>query len=150
MSNISRNLRLELCWAGYRSVYSTIIVLYKRSLGRTSLFLSQRVRHYNTQWRFQEFHKTGGRGPGAVEFLGLGFVFILYVFGARVVNKIHIVNIVYWIKSKYMRVIQSKFTKTPPPPTFFKPVLDQPWIHSFCPQSALHRQFLSEILSNMM
>ena len=37
---------------------------------------------------------------------------IPYVFVARVVNKIHNVNIVYWQKSKYMRVIQSKFTKT--------------------------------------
>ena len=59
------------------------------------------------------------RGGGAVKFLGLGFVFyapshIPYVFVARVVNKIHNVNIVYWLKPKYMRVIQSKFTKTNP------------------------------------
>ena len=39
---------------------------------------------------------------------------IPYVFLARVVNKIHNVNIVYWLKSKYMRVIQLKFTKTNP------------------------------------
>ena len=58
--------------------------------------------------------KRGGRGPGAVEFLGLGFVLIPYVFVAREVNKIHNVNIVYWLKSKYMRVIQLKFTKTNP------------------------------------
>ena len=38
--------------------------------------------------------KTGGRGPGAVEFLGLVFVLIPYVFIVRVVNNIHIVNIV--------------------------------------------------------
>ena len=45
--------------------------------------------------------KRGGGGPGAVEFLGLGMVLmprashIPYVFVARVVNKIHNVNIVY-------------------------------------------------------
>ena len=39
-----------------------------------------------------------------------------YVFVARVVNKIHNINIdiVYLLKSKYMGVIQSKFTKTNP------------------------------------
>ena len=37
---------------------------------------------------------------------------ILSVFVARVVNKIHNVNTVYLQKSKYMCVIQSKFTKT--------------------------------------
>ena len=43
----------------------------------------------------------GGCGPSAVEFLGLGFVLmpldshITYVFVARIVNKIHIVNILY-------------------------------------------------------
>ena len=36
---------------------------------------------------------------------------IPFVFVARVVNKIHNLNIVYWLKSKYMRIIQSKFTK---------------------------------------
>ena len=39
---------------------------------------------------------------------------IPYVFVARVVNKIHNINIVNWLKSKYMRVIQSKFTTTNP------------------------------------
>ena len=39
---------------------------------------------------------------------------IPYVFVARVVNKIHNINTVYLLKSKYMRVIQSKFTKTNP------------------------------------
>ena len=42
--------------------------------------------------------KRGGRGPGAVEFLGLGLVLMplhtYSVFVARVVNKIHYVNIV--------------------------------------------------------
>ena len=44
--------------------------------------------------------KTGGRGPGAVEFLGLGFVLMplhiypIYVFVVRIMNNIHIVNIV--------------------------------------------------------
>ena len=36
------------------------------------------------------------------------------MFVARVVNKIHNINTVYLQKSKYMRVIQSKFTKTNP------------------------------------
>ena len=36
------------------------------------------------------------------------------MFVARVVNKIHNINNVYLLKSKYMRVIQSKFTKTHP------------------------------------
>ena len=44
---------------------------------------------------------------------------ILYVFVARVVNKIHNVNIVYCQKSNYMRVIQLKFTKNKPV-IFFK------------------------------
>ena len=39
---------------------------------------------------------------------------IPYVFVARVVNKKHNVNIVYRLISKYMPVIQSKFTKTNP------------------------------------
>ena len=39
---------------------------------------------------------------------------IPYVLVVRVVNKIHIINIVFWPKSKYMRVIQSKITKTIP------------------------------------
>ena len=54
--------------------------------------------------------KTGGRG--AVGFLGLEFVLLPYVFVVRVVNKIHIVNIVFWLKSKYMRVSPLRFTKT--------------------------------------
>ena len=45
--------------------------------------------------------KLGGCGLSAVEFLGRGFVLmplnshIPYVFVAKIVNKIHIVNIVY-------------------------------------------------------
>ena len=70
---------------------------------------------------------------------------ILYVFVARVVNKIHNVNIVYWLKSNYMRVIQSKFTPPPKkknPVNFFKrggggkapgaPILDPPLHISVC------------------
>ena len=58
-----------------------------------------------------------GCGPGAVNFFRSGVCFdapshILYVFVARVVNKIHIVNIVDWLKYNYLRVIQRKFTKT--------------------------------------
>ena len=60
--------------------------------------------------------KTGGRGPGMVDFFRSGVCFdapshILSVFEARVLNKIHNVHIVYLLKSNYMRVIQSKFTK---------------------------------------
>ena len=62
--------------------------------------------------------KSGGRGPGGLDFLGLGFVLMplhtYYVFVARVVNKIHNINTVYLLKSKNMRVIQSKFTNTNP------------------------------------
>ena len=58
--------------------------------------------------------KRGGRGPGAVEFCFDNPSHIPYVLVDRVVNKIHNVNIVYWLKSKYMRVIQLKFTKTNP------------------------------------
>ena len=65
--------------------------------------------------------KIGRRGPGAVEFLGLGFVLrplhtyaYPMFFVVREVNKIHIINIVCWLKSKYIRVIQSNFTKTTP------------------------------------
>ena len=36
---------------------------------------------------------------------------IPYVFVARVVNKIHNVNIVYWLISKYMRVIRQHLQK---------------------------------------
>ena len=67
--------------------------------------------------------KTGGCSSGAVEFLGMGFCLeatshIPYVFVVRVVNKIHVVNIVSWLKSKFMRVIQSEFT--PKPRIFFQ------------------------------
>ena len=66
------------------------------------------------QWRIQELKNGGGRGPGAVEFCFDNPSHIPYVLVDRVVNKIHNVNIVYWLKSKYMRVIQLKFTKTNP------------------------------------
>ena len=63
--------------------------------------------------------KRGGRGPGAVEFCFDNPSHIPYVLVDRVVNKIHNVNIVYWLKSKYMRVIQLKFTNTNTNPNFF-------------------------------
>ena len=55
---------------------------------------------------------TGGRG----RIFRSGVCFdvpshILYVFVARVVNKIHNINTVYLLKSKYMRVIQSNKNK---------------------------------------
>ena len=77
---------------------------------------------YTCQWRIQEFQNQGARSRLS-RILRSGVCFdapshIHYVFVASVVNKIHIVNIVYWLKSKYMRVIQSNFTKTPPPQFF--------------------------------
>ena len=50
--------------------------------------------------------KTGGRGPGAVESYGSGDCFdapshITYWFLVRIVNKIHIVNIVCRLQSEY-------------------------------------------------
>ena len=58
------------------------------------------MKDYKTQWRIQKFQNGEGGGPGAVEFLRSGVCFdatshIPYVFVARVVNKIHNVNIVY-------------------------------------------------------
>ena len=61
--------------------------------------------------------KTGGRGPGAVQIFYCFFYAPShkpYVFVVRVVNKKNIVNIVCCLKLNYMRVIQSKFTKTNP------------------------------------
>ena len=61
--------------------------------------------HY-LQWRI----RGGGRGPcwlGRILRSGVCFDTSShkpYVFVVRVVNKIHIVNIVFWMKSKYMRV----------------------------------------------
>ena len=60
--------------------------------------------------------KTGGRG----RILRSGVCFdapshIPYDFVIRVVNKIHIVNIVCWLNSMCMHVVQSKFTNPPPP-----------------------------------
>ena len=51
--------------------------------------------------------QTGGRGPSMVDFFRSGVCFdapshILSVFEARVLNKIHNVNIVYWLISKYI------------------------------------------------
>ena len=54
-------------------------------------------------WRIQEFQNRA-RGPGAVEFLGLG----LY---PTLVKKIHIVNIVCRLQLKYMRVTQKTFKR---------------------------------------
>ena len=90
---------------------------------------------YSCQWRIQEFQNGGARSRRGTIFRS-GVCFdapsnIPYVFVARVVNKIHNINIVNWVKSKYMRVIQSKFTT--PNPNFFQngggggaPVLDPP------------------------
>ena len=73
---------------------------------------------YLKQWRIQEFHNGGARSRrGRIFRSGVCFdapSHELFVFVARVVDKIHTVKIVYWLKSKYFRVIQSKFTKTNP------------------------------------
>ena len=70
------------------------------------------------QGRIQEFQNRGARSRRG-RILGSGVCFdvpshIPYVFVVSVVDNIHIVNIVCWPKSKYMRVIQSKCTKTNP------------------------------------
>ena len=63
--------------------------------------------------------KTGGRSPSAVDFLESWDCFdapqhIPFAFVVRVKNKIHIEHIPWLIQLKYMRVMQSKFTKTTP------------------------------------
>ena len=72
----------------------------------------------NEQWWIQEFQNQE-RGSSAVEFLGTGDCFDVpsntpNIFVVRVGNKIHIVNIACWPQLKYLRVMQSKFTKTNP------------------------------------
>ena len=66
-------------------------------------------------WRIQELQKGGARSRrGRIFRSGVCFdapSHISYLFVARVVNKINNVNIVYWQKSKYMRVIQSNLQK---------------------------------------
>ena len=61
------------------------------------------------QWRIQEFQNGGARSRrGRIFRSGVCFdapSHILYVFAARVVNKIQNINTVYLLKSKYMRVI---------------------------------------------
>ena len=62
----------------------------------------------SNQWRIQKCQNGGGGAlRGRIFRSGVCFdapSHIPYVFIARVVNKIHNVNIVYWQKSKYMRV----------------------------------------------
>ena len=58
-----------------------------------------------------------------------------------VVNKIHIVNVVCWLKSRYMRVIQSKFTKNKP--QFFS----KPGARALDPESAFQVYYNSMIIS---
>ena len=73
------------------------------------------------QWRIQELgiSKHGG-AVWAVEFLGsevcfdAPFIHTLCLV-VRAENRIHIVNIVWLLQLKYMRVIQSKFTNRNPP-----------------------------------
>ena len=67
-------------------------------------------------WRIQELQKGGGARSRRGRIFRSGVCFdapshISYLFVARVVNKINNVNIVYWQKSKYMRVIQSNLQK---------------------------------------
>ena len=74
--------------------------------------------HVRVQWRIQEF-QNGGAWSRRGRIFRSWVCFdapshIPYVSEARVVNKIHNMNIVYLLKSNYMRVIQSKFTKTNP------------------------------------
>ena len=71
------------------------------------------------QWRIQEFQNGGGARSRRGRIFRSGVCFdapshILYVFVARVVYKIHKINTVYLLKSKYMRVIQSNFYQKNP------------------------------------
>ena len=82
------------------------------------VFSSQISYVYIYQRRIQEFQNWGAQSRrGRIPKSGGCFEapsHIPYVLVVRVVNKIHIINIVFWPKSKYMRVIQSKITKTIP------------------------------------
>ena len=66
----------------------------------------------NIQWRIKEFQNWGAQFRRS-RILRSGVCFdasshIPFVFVVRVVNKVHIVNIVCGLKSKWVRVIQSK------------------------------------------
>ena len=102
------------------------------------LRLSNSIRKRDNQWRIQEFQHRGARSRrGRILKSWVCFeapLHMPYVFVVRVVNKLHVVNIVCWLKSsKYIRVIQS-LQKLPP--IFFQtggraagaPVLDPPMI----------------------
>ena len=83
------------------------------------LRLSNSTRKRDNQWRIQEFQHRGARSRrGRILKSWVCFeapLHMPYVFVVRVVNKLHVVNIVCWLKSsKYIRVIQSNFTKTTP------------------------------------
>ena len=88
----------------------------------------------NIQCRVQEFQKGGS----AVEFLGFVLMplHILYVFVARVMNKIHNVSIFYWLKIKLYTCYTVNIYKNKPVYFFQKgggvppgaPVLDPPFI----------------------
>ena len=73
----------------------------------------------HNQRRIQEFQNGGGARSRRGRIFKPGICFdapshILYLFVARVVNKIHNINTVYLLKSKYMRVIQSNFYQKNP------------------------------------
>ena len=65
------------------------------SRSREEYFLKELIHYIPYAGADPGISKPGGRGPGAVEFLGLGFAHILYAFVVRVVNNIQFVNIVY-------------------------------------------------------
>ena len=85
---------------------------------------------YIVQWRIQEFRNLGAWSRrGRILRHGVCFEapsHIPYVFVLRV-NKIHIVNVVCWLKSKYMRVIQSKFKIYKNNPPIFFQTGGRPW-----------------------
>ena len=68
--------------------------------------------------------------------------FITLFFWVRVENKRHIINIACWLQLKYMRVMQSKFTKTPP--VFFQTGGAHPVIRSWI-RLCFEHQFIVEI-----
>ena len=66
-------------------------------------------------WRIQEFENRGARSRhGRILKSGVYFDAHSHILLVKVVNKIHLENIVCWLKSNYMRVLQSKLKKTNP------------------------------------
>ena len=109
--------------------FFTIDHLYRMQWTRPLLNIGTSVWYLTAPGADPGILKNGVRGPEAVEFLGSWDCFdatlhIPYIFIVRVENKIHIVNISCWLWLKYMRVKQSKFTKSKP---FFQTGRGERW-----------------------